>query len=99
MWLSFISAPRFWPMGMAAGTALGTGTGGIKVAPGSETMVAACRRSRACAAGLFLCCRGFEGFGLAEMLGAQLKCWARMSQERRKGRRFAAAGRHFLPPC
>ena len=59
-------------MGMAAGTALGTGTGGIKVAPGSETMVAACRRSRACAAGLFLRCRGFEGFGLAEMLGARI---------------------------
>jgi hypothetical protein len=52
MWLSFISAARFWPMGMAAGAALGTGTGGITVAPGSETMMAAGRRSRACAAGL-----------------------------------------------
>jgi hypothetical protein len=52
---------------MAVGAALGTGACGITVVPGSETMVAAgCVRTWT---EIFLGCGGFEGFGLAEMLG------------------------------
>ena len=50
------------------GAALVTGACGITVAPGSETMVAV-----GCASSwteIFLGCGGFEGFGLAKMLGA-----------------------------